>query len=220
VEPDDLSAPLGQNRTKPPKAALKTAFNLRAPQVMAAGLSPLVFAVAGWGLFAQDPFGGEPMVAVPANLRAEATARTPIEPSPQSPADSTERPNRADVTPSANPPSTKTITIIDGSSGKRQEVIVGNTPDGKTTGLDDRLSETSRHGPLPRVAPDGTRPADAYTRPTKTIPGKPNSPRVAIVVGGLGIGVSATNDAIAKLPGSVTLAFAPYGSENSGSSLL
>ena len=33
------------------------------------------------------------------------------------------------------------------------------------------------------------------------------------MVGGLGIGASATDDALAKLPGAVTLAFAPYGSD-------
>src|SRR5262249_14130137 len=100
-----------------------------------------------------------------------------------------------------------------GSSGKRQEVVIGTAPDAKTPVLDERLSEPSRHGPLPRVAQDGTRPADAYARPVKAIPGKPNAPRIAIVVGGLGIGAGATNDAIAKLPGPVTLSFAPYGSE-------
>jgi len=46
----------------------------------------------------------------------------------------------------------------------------------------------------------------------KGIAGKPNAPRIAIVVGGLGIGGAATSDALGKLPGPVTLAFAPYGS--------
>ena len=45
----------------------------------------------------------------------------------------------------------------------------------------------------------------------KAIAGKPNAPRIAIVVGGLGIGAGATNDALGKLPAAVTLALAPYG---------
>ena len=111
------------------------------------------------------------------------------------------------------PPGTKTITIIDGSSGKRQEVVI--PADGKAHHRDRRarFAEASRHGPLPRVADDGTRPADAFARPVKPIPGKPNAPRIAIVVGGLGIGASGTNDAISKLPGAVTLAFASYGAD-------
>ena len=43
--------------------------------------------------------------------------------------------------------------------------------------------------------------------------GKSNGPRIAIVVGGLGIGANTTTDALRKLPGPVTLAFAPYGGD-------
>jgi len=46
----------------------------------------------------------------------------------------------------------------------------------------------------------------------KVVAGKQNAPRIAIVVGGLGIGSTATADALGKLPGVVTLALAPYGS--------
>jgi polysaccharide deacetylase 2 family uncharacterized protein YibQ len=114
--------------------------------------------------------------------------------------------------PPAKPPGSKTVTIIDGSSGKRQEITIGTTPEGKApVAVEDRVSETSRHGPLPKVAPDGTRPADVFARPVKPIAGKPNAPRVAIIVGGLGISATTTNDAIAKLPAPVTLGFAPYG---------
>ncbi|MGB3867469.1 MAG: divergent polysaccharide deacetylase family protein, partial [Xanthobacteraceae bacterium] len=38
-------------------------------------------------------------------------------------------------------------------------------------------------------------------------------PTVAVVIGGLGIGAARTTDAIVKLPGAITLAFTPYGSD-------
>jgi polysaccharide deacetylase 2 family uncharacterized protein YibQ len=221
VEPDDLSAPLGLNKTpKPPHRTPK----LRVPHVIVAGLGLIPLAVAGWAVIADNPFGGEPMVVVQANLRAEAPGKAPNEPSQQASAGNTdERPNRHDgAQTSANaespapPHGSRTITIIDGSSGKRQDVIIGGAPDGKPPALDDRLSETSRHGPLPKVAEDGARPADVFSRAAKPIPGKPNAPRIAIVVGGLGIGAAGTNDAIARLPGPVTLAFAPYGTDLAG----
>jgi uncharacterized protein len=47
----------------------------------------------------------------------------------------------------------------------------------------------------------------------KPLPGKPDAPRIALIVGGLGIGANATAEAIAKLPGSVTLSFVPYGND-------
>ena len=57
------------------------------------------------------------------------------------------------------------------------------------------------------------RPADAFARPVEPLPGRPDAPRIALIVGGLGISASATADAIAKLPGPVTLAFMPYGAD-------
>jgi polysaccharide deacetylase 2 family uncharacterized protein YibQ len=74
---------------------------------------------------------------------------------------------------------------------------------------DDRLVERTRFGLLPKIGADGTRPAQVYARPAVPKTG----PRVAIVVGGLGIGQIPTAEAISKLPPAVTLAFAPYGSD-------
>jgi polysaccharide deacetylase 2 family uncharacterized protein YibQ len=45
------------------------------------------------------------------------------------------------------------------------------------------------------------RPADAFARPVKSNPSDPDAPRIAIVVGGLGIGSTNTSDAIKRLPG-------------------
>ena len=73
-----------------------------------------------------------------------------------------------------------------------------------------RFSEPSHHGPLPKIASDGTRPAEAFARAVKLPAAKANAPRVALVIGGLGIGANGTNDALRKLPDAVTLAFAPY----------
>jgi len=70
------------------------------------------------------------------------------------------------------------------------------------------LVEKSRFGPLPKIGADGTRPLDAYARPA---PPAGNLPRVAIVVGGLGVAEGSTATTLDKLPGDVTLAFAPYG---------
>jgi polysaccharide deacetylase 2 family uncharacterized protein YibQ len=60
--------------------------------------------------------------------------------------------------------------------------------------------------PLPVIGPDGRTPADAYARPF-TPNGKP---RVALVVGGLGLNAVLTRRAIETLPPEITLSFAPY----------
>ena len=71
------------------------------------------------------------------------------------------------------------------------------------------LVEKSRYRLLPRIGEDGTRPLEAYARPADA-PG--GTARIAIVVGGIGIAGDTTDQALSKLPGAVTLAFAPYGS--------
>jgi uncharacterized protein len=70
------------------------------------------------------------------------------------------------------------------------------------------LVDKTDQGLLPRVAPNGLRPLDAYSRPGIS---NPSDVRVAIVLGGVGIDPDGTQRAIADLPGTVTLAFAPYG---------
>jgi len=61
-------------------------------------------------------------------------------------------------------------------------------------------------GPLPVIGPDGRTPAQAYARPA-TFDGKP---RVALVIGGLGLDAAETRTAISGLPPQVTLSFVPY----------
>jgi polysaccharide deacetylase 2 family uncharacterized protein YibQ len=217
VTADDLSAPLGQGTPKQPRFRLP----VRPSHVIAGILGFALLAFAGWALIGNDPFGGEPMVVVSADPRAPA--RTPTEGEPDKPAAAS--PTAASPHPAPSPASpapataensvaSPSITIIDGMSGKRQEVPIG-AGDGKTAvpAIDQRLIETSRHGTLPKVAPDGTRPADAYARPLKPSLNKVAGPRVAIVIGGLGIGAAGTFEALAKLPGPITLAFAPYGTD-------
>ena len=77
---------------------------------------------------------------------------------------------------------------------------------------DRRLVERGRHGALPRVGEDGARAFQVYARPAP--PGSAQAQvKIAILVGGMGISASSTQDAIAKLPGEISLAFAPYGSD-------
>jgi len=61
-------------------------------------------------------------------------------------------------------------------------------------------------GPLPIIAPDGRTPFDGYKRPFVA-----NSrPRIALIIGGLGLNARATRAAIETLPPEITLSFAPY----------
>lgn len=67
------------------------------------------------------------------------------------------------------------------------------------------LHQPSPNGPLPIVA-GGRTAAEAYARPFADRGG----PRVALMVGGLGLNAAATQRAIDRLPSEVTLSFVPY----------
>src|SRR5262249_14542541 len=134
-------------------------------------------------MLADDPVGGKPIAVVSTNLGPEDPARTSEDAGakPEAPAATANKagPNRYDgpstASPQTAPAGSRTITIIDGSSGKRRDVVVPNSDDGKPAAPGDRLSEPSRHGPLPKIAHDGLRPADAFAHPMKA--GSPNAPR-------------------------------------------
>lgn len=61
-------------------------------------------------------------------------------------------------------------------------------------------------GPLPIIGPDGRTPAGAYARPFKA----DGRPKVAMVVGGLGLNATLTQQAIETLPPQITLSFVVY----------
>jgi polysaccharide deacetylase 2 family uncharacterized protein YibQ len=78
-------------------------------------------------------------------------------------------------------------------------------------GADPRLLEKTRYGMIP-IAAENLKPFTAYAAPFDQARAA-KMPVVAIVVGGLGVGAAKTSDAIMRLPGAVTLAFTPYGSD-------
>ena len=67
--------------------------------------------------------------------------------------------------------------------------------------------ERTGAGDLPKIAADGRTPAQAYARPFAATAG---TPRIALIVGGLGMTQKHTLAAINELPAEVTLSFVPY----------
>jgi len=219
---DDLSSPLGQQQAK-----RRWRLPVSASQVIAGALAIFFAVFVVWAIVGENPFGGEPVVAVPIDLHAvvatkksEAPAMPQAVPGAQPPGNS---PATMPAPPAQNSAAagTKTVTIIDGKTGARQEVVIPDGGDGagppKSPALDQAFVEMTPRGPIPKIAADGTRPAEAFARAVKPLPGRPDAPRIALIVGGLGVSASGTAEAIAKMPGAVTLAFMPYGSDVEGS---
>jgi hypothetical protein len=216
VATDDLSAPLGQQKRR--KLNLTAYLPMAVAGLLA--LSLLVFVV--WAAVVDDPTGGEPVVVVavePAKKSDEAATKS--EPKPEQKAEHKADAKSPETRPDAeaakgSPSGMQTVTVINGSSGQRQEVQVPAQGGGGQQQLalaDPKLLETTRHGQIPRVAQDGARALAVYARKVEVPPAKANLPRIALVVTGLGIGSSTTAEAMAKLPAAVSFAFAPYGTD-------
>ncbi|MEN3351366.1 MAG: uncharacterized protein V7632_5001 [Bradyrhizobium sp.] len=211
---DELSTPLGQKT-----AARTRRFRLpfTAMQALAVLLALVLVAFAGVALFNHNPLGGEPVAQI-------ALRNTPPAASDDkhAPAGQPEPAAKSAAKPPAAAGDSRTVTIIDGSSGKRQDVVIGagdsadkadggDTPAATMTGVDQRLLEKTRYGMIPVVA-DGLKPFTVYAADADRAKAA-RMPVVAIVVAGLGVGAAKTTDAIMKLPPAVTLAFTPYGAD-------
>jgi uncharacterized protein len=221
---DDLSAPLGQHPAK-----RRLGLPISVPQLIAGALALFLVVFVVWAVVADDPFGGEPTAVVPIDLRGAAAVKKseapPAQAAPVAPGSGPTDGSANSPPPVSAPPNqtagaspgTKTVTIIDGKTGARQEVVIPDAGNGAssppTAPSEQKFAEMTPHGLVPKIAADGTRPAEAFARPVKPLPGRPDAPRVALIVGGLGVSASLTTEAIAKMPGAVTLAFLPYGAD-------
>ena len=185
MPPDDLHTPLySDTRSAPPRRR-----SVIAPVLISTALVVAVVA-AFWVAVVDDPDGGRSVAlarivdAVPAatGSLSRGAAEGTIPPTP------------------AEAP---------GSPGAGQELAaLSDGPQGAIVASG--LAEQSAFGLLPRVSPDGRRPREAYAR--RAPAAGPDSPRIAIVVGGLGMSQTGTQKAISALPEDVTLAFASLGS--------
>jgi polysaccharide deacetylase 2 family uncharacterized protein YibQ len=211
---DDLSAPLGQDK---PRRRRRLRLPFTGMQALAVLLGLFLVTFAGFAIFHKHPLGGEPMTRV-AIREQKPTEDKPATTAPEATGHETKAAPKQ-----AAPGEQKTVTIIDGSSGTRHDVVIGSggeaTDKGEPAtavpaimaGIDQRLLEKSRYGMIPVAAAD-MKPFTVYAAEAdRTKAAK--MPVVAIVIGGLGVGAAKTTDAIMKLPGAVTLAFTPYGAD-------
>jgi len=209
---DDLSTPLGQETAARPARRFRLPFT--ATPALAVLLGLFLVGFFSFALFNDDPLGGEP--------KARIVLRQPGPETEKAAAPSGAETRPATKQPQASSGGQQTVTIIDGSSGKRQDFVIAGDSAAKDgsepaqvpmAGIDQRLLEKSRYGMIPVMA-DGLKPFTVYAAEADRAKAA-KMPVVAIVVGGLGVGAAKTVDAIMKLPPAVTLAFTPYGADPS-----
>ena len=218
---DDVADAMTDNLEKPLKAPPQGRPKRRAESVdgvavLALGVCGALAAAGAWAAFVTDPFGGEPFATALIERRAPARSVGETELQRQAaahmPAES-QAPQSRNGVPIVRPgdPMPKSGPVIIRVPGaedapERKAAVGGGAP----VPVQNAMLEDSRYGALPRIASDGRRPLDVYARRSAAVAG---TPRVALIVGGLGIGREATQAALKALPAEVTLAFSPYGAD-------
>ena len=137
---DDLSAPLGQDK---PRRKRRLRLPFTAMQALAVLLGLFLVAFAGFAIFNKDPLGGEPM---------RARSRSAPQPRPPTRSRPPRRPcartaGRTSTRPRTQPKQAgeqKTVTMIDGSSGTRHDVVIGGDAADKAEAA--TASARRRHG--------------------------------------------------------------------------
>ncbi|MFC3690640.1 divergent polysaccharide deacetylase family protein [Chenggangzhangella methanolivorans] len=210
-----------EDELKKPLKARKPA-KLPFPRPKVEGMTLLALGVGGalaaaglWAMFVHDPLGGEPVATAAIERRApSAPQKSAAEPDAHAAAEieqpSFSREGVRIVRPGDPMPKSGPVIIrVPDANGHDAPSAQAAAP-APAADLQTAMLEDSRYGQLPRIAPDGKRPVDVYARAAA---GPADAPRVALVVAGLGVGRDATLAAIKGLPGEVTLAFSPYGSD-------
>lgn len=201
---------------------------MRAVNGIAAVLVAGGIGMTGWVFLRNDPLGGEPVATLALNSAPNQTSgveggeplgmRSTLGPDggeTAAPVDGVVK-----ITIGGNPDApddngVRITTADDTVAGATKGPVIRRLVSGGplSTVPDPGLVERSHAGVLPRIGLDGRRPAQVYARPAD-VSGAPrmgDPARVAIMIDGLGISASSTDDAIQRLPEEVSLAFAPYG---------
>jgi len=170
VQPDDLNAPLGQNK---PKSRFKLPF--AAPQLLAGLLALSGLVVVGWAMIGNNPLGGEPMAVVATKPAAPGADDAQGDGREHARRDGPNGQAANSPAVAKIPDGARTINIIDGSSGKTQEVVIPGTGNDAASAMakatDDKARPVARE-PQPAVAPAADKKPSAMNLPVENEPSK------------------------------------------------
>lgn len=191
----DIDRPLGKGLPPKTPAAKPARFSRAA---VLSGVAVLAVVAGSAAIALRDDNFRTPVVEVA------------VEPPKPAPVETAPAPPVATVQTKPDGPSIIKVQPSEESSGSSVVVLSGSEAmkDPRVAHLPDRaMIEDSADGPLPKRDASGRRPFDVYARPWSNARGA----RVAIVIGGLAVSQTGTQQAINTLPPEVTLAFASQG---------
>ncbi|WP_395662398.1 divergent polysaccharide deacetylase family protein [Aestuariivirga sp.] len=210
--------PRDELRTPLRKRSLRERLLSRRPSLFALAAMTLVavfLAGGAWLLMTPRPLAGEPVVVAAIPPVAElATASTSLAGEPEEVSE--EESAAAENVEAVIDQSAAEIKVFDQAAPERQEYqdeaivfIAPSRPLANAPIAD--VTETTDAGPLPRISEEGRKPFNVYAQATPLSVSSSGRPKIAIMLGGMGLNAKLTEKAVDALPGDVTLGFAPYG---------
>lgn len=198
----DLSAPI----ERPKWTRFLPKGVLQAATIALLGLSGVLLASPTiWVFLTDDPLGGEPITVVSLMDQVERFSDQALD------LGAIRSPDDSDVALARR--------LEDGgwSYDEGRDVLIGGPriagDEEDLTSLsfqpDPRLVDERFMGLLPRIGDDGARPLDVYSAPLRV--SAIEAPKIAIIMGGMGLSQTRSLQAIETLPNTVTFAFSPYG---------
>jgi polysaccharide deacetylase 2 family uncharacterized protein YibQ len=162
-------------------------------------------ALSAWAVQTPYPFAGEPIItaAIPPLEEMKTASTTPPE---------------EDVAAEEKAPEDEGASIeieapVEQDSYQTEaSIILSPRRPLKPAPIADLIEITSV-GQLPRIGSGNKKPSDAYARNTPMGVIHSERPKIAILLGGMGLNPKLTQKAVKDLPGDVTFAFAPYGDD-------
>lgn len=195
---DELRQPL-RKRSLRERLWARRPSPLLAAAIFAAGG---FIALSAWAVQTPYPFAGEPIVtaAIPAVEELQTASTTPPEEAV------------SDEEPAAEEAASVQIEAPVEQDTYQTEAAIILSPRRplKPAPVAD-LIETASLGQLPRIGGGNRKPSEVYARTTPMGVLHSERPKIAILLGGMGLNAKLTQKAITDLPGDVTFAFAPYG---------
>lgn len=171
-----------------------------------------------WARLQPLPFAGEPvvLVSIPAPVEIAPPPEVAQQEAAPAPAESEQV---GDATASTDPLPSTTDQAVQFEAPVKQETyqqdaaIVVSPHRPLTPAPQGLVTETTSYGPLPRIASNGETPSHIYERTTPLNVIHSDAPKIALMLGGMGLNKKLTAEAIKELPADITLAFAPYGDD-------
>ena len=183
------------------------------PSALVTAYAAMLVAYAGtgaWLVHQKSPFAGEPIITaqIPALETVQTAKPMVISNSKDAAPDASDIETAAtDTVDTPVPEATKQkITKLDS-----HVTIITNSRPVLIKAPVEAVSEKTEQGFLPRIAANGKKPSEVYAKPVGLNTIHSDSPKIVIILGGMGLNEKLTRQAITDLPANVTFAFAPYG---------